>query len=47
MDLIHKIKNHIIEYRKDDEFKDDNDSKLIKILLKQEKINIQKECIFM
>ena len=40
MDLIHKIKNHIIEYRKDDEFKDDSDSKLIKIFFKQNNLNI-------
>ena len=31
MDLIPKIKNHIIEFRIEDDFKDDSDSKLIKI----------------
>jgi len=40
MDLIQKIINHIIECRKDDDFKDDSDSKLIKIFFKQEKLNI-------
>lgn len=40
MDLIQKIINFIIECRKDDDFKDDSDSKLIKIFFKQEKLNI-------
>jgi hypothetical protein len=40
MDLIQKIKDHIIEYRKDEDFKDDNDSKLIRIFFKQNSLNI-------
>jgi superfamily II DNA or RNA helicase len=40
MDLIPKIKNHISEYRKDEDFKDFSDIMLIKIFFKQEKINI-------
>ena len=38
MDLIQKIINFIIECRKDNDFKDDSDSKLIKIFFKQVKL---------
>ena len=40
MDLIQNIKNHIIEYKKDEDFKDDSDSKLIKLFFKQNNLNI-------
>ena len=40
MDLIENIKNYIIESRKDDDFKDDSDSKLIKIYFKRNELNI-------
>ena len=40
IDFINKIKNFIIECRKDEDFIDDSDSKLIKLFFKQDKINI-------
>jgi len=40
MDFINKIKNFIIECRKDKDFKDDSDNELIKIFFKQTNLNI-------
>ena len=40
MEFIQKIKDHLIDYRKDEDFKDDSDSKLIKLFFKQNNLNI-------
>ena len=40
MDIMQNIKEYIIECRKDDDFKDDSDSKLIKLYFKHNKLNI-------
>jgi len=40
MDIIDKIKNYLVECRTDKDFKDDSDSKLIKIFFKQNNLNI-------
>ena len=40
MDLIHNIKIYLIDCRKDDDYKDDSDNKLIKIYFKRNELNI-------
>lgn len=40
MDIIDKIKNYLVDCRADEDFKDDSDSKLIKIFFKQYNLNV-------
>ena len=40
MDIIQPIKEYILECRKDNDYIDDSDSKLIKLYFKQNKLNI-------